>query len=91
MPTLIYGSRPHDGELSCRELVELVTDYLEGVLPTREHARFESHVPGCEHCTEYVLQMRHVVGLLCQLTPETPSPEAKANLRAVFRRWRSGM
>ena len=45
-------------EMPCRELVELVTGYLEGSLRRRDRRRFEAHIRGCEHCTTYVEQMR---------------------------------
>ncbi len=50
-------------DLTCRELVELVTDYLEGSLPAHEHARFEAHLGECEACVAYVEQMRTTVRL----------------------------
>jgi len=51
-------------DLTCRELVELVTDYLEGTLPERERARFEAHLGECEACVAYVEQMRTTVRLI---------------------------
>jgi anti-sigma factor RsiW len=50
-------------DLSCRELVELVTDYLEGGLPAPERARFDAHLQECEACRAYVEQMRASVRL----------------------------
>jgi predicted anti-sigma-YlaC factor YlaD len=50
-------------EFTCRELVELVTDYLEGALTGDEHARFEAHLAECEGCRRYVDQMRTTVDL----------------------------
>lgn len=50
-------------ELECRELVELVTDYLEDALPERERERFEAHLAECEGCRRYVEQMRTTIGL----------------------------
>ena len=44
--------------LTCRELVELITDYLEGAMPPDERARFEAHVAECDGCEAYVRQMR---------------------------------
>ncbi len=55
--------RGAEAELSCRELVELVTDYLEGSLPAHERARFEAHLGECEACVAYVEQMRATVRL----------------------------
>ena len=53
--------------LSCQELVELVTDYLEDVLPAPERARFDAHIAGCEHCTAYLEQMRTTIVLTGRL------------------------
>jgi anti-sigma factor RsiW len=50
-------------DLTCRELVELVTDYLEGALPAHERVRFEAHLGECESCVAYVEQMRTTVRL----------------------------
>jgi anti-sigma factor RsiW len=75
-------------ELTCQELVELVTDYLEGALPAREHARFERHIGGCPHCHTYVDQMRITIRTLGRLPEETVSPEARDALLDVFREWK---
>ena len=53
--------------LCCREVVELVTDYLEGALPARTRARVERHLARCRGCAAYVQQMREVVRLLANL------------------------
>jgi anti-sigma factor RsiW len=76
-------------QLSCRELVELVTDYLEGALPAEQRARFEAHLEPCRGCTAYVAQMRATIELVGRLTPEDISPEAEAALLGVFRDWKS--
>ena len=76
-------------QLSCQELVEVVTDYLEGALPDSERASFEHHIEGCTGCHEYVRQMRETIELTGQLTPADLSPEAEAALLAVFRDWKS--
>jgi anti-sigma factor RsiW len=49
--------------LTCRELVELVTDYLEGILPKYDRARFDAHIAGCVNCTRYVEQFRETIRL----------------------------
>ena len=46
--------------LNCRELVELVTAYLEGALSSGERKRFDAHLAGCDGCTTYVEQMRAI-------------------------------
>lgn len=77
-------------ELPCRDLVELVTDYLENRLPPRERARFESHVAECEHCETYLEQMRQTIRALGRLPEEALSAEARDALTAAFRDWSRG-
>jgi len=76
-------------QLSCQELVELVTDYLEGALSAEQRARFDAHLEPCRGCTAYVEQMRTTIELVGRLTPEYVSPEAEAALLSVFRDWKS--
>jgi anti-sigma factor RsiW len=77
-------------QLSCQELVELVTDYLENALSPSERASFEHHLAGCTGCHEYVEQMRATIELTGRLTPDDLSPEAAEALLAAFRDWQSG-
>ena len=74
---------------SCQELVELVTDYLEGALSTADLRRFEEHIAGCDGCTEYLAQFRRTVQLTGTLTPDDLTPEAEATLIEVFRSWKT--
>ena len=74
--------------LSCRELVELVTDYLEGALDPADVARFEAHIGGCDGCTGYLEQMRQTIRLTGTLTLDDVTPEAEAELLEAFRGWR---
>ena len=76
-------------QLSCQELVELITDYLEGALPEEERARFEEHVGGCDGCRTYVEQMRTTIGLVGRLSPAAVTPEAEQALLAAFRDWKA--
>lgn len=76
-------------QLSCQELVELVTDYLEGTLPEVERDRFEHHIEGCTGCHEYVRQMRQTIELTGSLTAADLSSEAEAALLSAFRDWKS--
>jgi anti-sigma factor RsiW len=92
MPDLlnrIFRRRGGEPGLSCQEMVELVTDYLEGALSPANHARFEAHIAGCEGCTMYLRQMREMLELLGELTTESISPQAEAELLAAFRDWQS--
>ena len=76
--------------LSCREMVELVTDYLEDALPGSERARFEAHIAGCDGCTAYLEQMRATIALTGRLTEEEIPPEALEALLRGSRDWREG-
>jgi anti-sigma factor RsiW len=80
--------RPGGRELTCQELVELVTDYLDGALAPAERARFEAHVSGCEGCAAYLEQMRSTLALLGALPADALSPQAHGELLAAFRGWR---
>jgi len=86
--------------LTCLEVVELLTDYLEGVLPHREHARVEAHLQTCPDCTAYVEQLRTTIGALGRVREEHV-PEGVLDehafgqgvldeLVAAFRGWKSG-
>jgi anti-sigma factor RsiW len=74
-------------QLSCQELVELVTDYLEGALPLEEHERVERHLGICRGCHTYVEQFRQTIELTGRLTVEDVSPEAELALLEAFRAW----
>jgi len=78
-----------DQTLSCQELVELVTAYLEGDLAAPDRARFEEHIAVCEGCTAYLEQMRTTIRVSGMLTPEQLSEEASSELLGAFRSWRS--
>ena len=78
---------PAPADLTCRELVELVTDYLEGALPSTERARFEAHLADCDDCPLYLGQMRLTIRALGALTEERVPPAAREELLRLFRRW----
>lgn len=75
-------------ELTCQELVELVTEYLEGSLPAAQRARFEAHLAECPYCRIYLEQVRETIRLLGRLTEETISTEAGQELLRLFRDWK---
>jgi anti-sigma factor RsiW len=77
-------------QLSCQELVELVTDYLEGALSAEEAARFEDHISRCGACAIYVEQIRQTIALTGRITPGSLPPAAEHELLEAFRGWRSG-
>ncbi len=72
-------------DMACQELVELVTDYLEGTLGWRDRRRVARHLKDCDACTEYVAQMRETLDLLGTVPADTLSPEAQATLLDAFR------
>jgi len=74
-------------EMTCQELVELVTDYLEESLPTPDRARFEAHLADCDDCPLYLEQMRLTISITGRLTDQQVSPVARRELLARFRTW----
>lgn len=79
---------PSSNEMSCQELVEVVTEYLEGTLPATDRARFEEHVAICPPCRTYLEQMRHTVRALGRLPRDSISEDAQRALLSVFRDWK---
>ena len=75
---------------SCQELVELVTDYLEGALSPGDLRRFEEHISVCDACTEYLRQLRETIRVVGMITPDDLTPEAEGELLAVFSSWKTG-
>ena len=76
-------------QITCIELVELVTDYAEGALEPAEVERFEAHLALCEGCTIYVEQMRETIAALGHLPEESISDEAQERLLVAFADWRA--
>ena len=76
-----------DAELSCREIVELVSDYLEGALPRRTHARVGEHLMLCPMCTTYLDQILATVGATRRLSEEELDPAVRDELVRAFRGW----
>ncbi len=77
-------------DLSCKELVELVTDYLEDRLPPQVRTRFEMHLSYCAACRIYLAQMRATASLVGRLSEETLPSGPKEELLRVFRGWKRG-
>ena len=82
-------ARSRQPELVCQQVVELVTDYLEGVLSDADRQRFERHLAGCPHCTEYLAQMRETIRLAGRVAPEDLTPGMRTELTDLYRRWRT--
>jgi anti-sigma factor RsiW len=75
--------------LTCAELVELVTDYLEGHLPESDRRRFDEHLATCEDCRAYVEQMRLTIATTERLSNPELSSGLERRLLDAFRGWRS--
>ena len=75
---------------TCRDLVELVTDYLEGSLTPTDRARFDQHLALCDGCRYHLEQMKTTIRLTGRLTEDRITPEAERDLLKVFRNWKNG-
>lgn len=75
-------------DLTCREMVELMNDYLEGTLAEGERARFEAHISSCDPCTTYLAQVRQTIRLTGRLTEESVPPGVRDELLHAFRGWK---
>jgi len=78
-----------ESELTCKELTELITDYLEERLPHSERVRLEQHLSGCPGCVTYLDQMRLTIKAL-GAKPRVEIPQAiESDLLQAFRRWKN--
>lgn len=76
-------------DLVCQQAVELVSDYLEGALSRVDRRRYEAHLTGCPHCTEYLAQMRKTIELTGTLTPDDLTPQMQDDFIGLYRQWRA--
>ncbi len=74
-------------DLTCKELVEIVSDYLEGALPEAERERFDAHLEDCEGCRSYLDQMRTTIRVVGTLNENDLDPGARERLLELFREW----
>lgn len=74
--------------LTCQEITELVTEYLEGRMGTEDRLRFEKHVGLCRHCRAYLSQMRKTTQMLGKMSSEPVPDRVMAELRETFRGWK---
>jgi anti-sigma factor RsiW len=82
---MLRFSRP---DLVCQQAVELVTDYLEGALRGRDRRRFERHLAGCPHCTEYFAQVRATIAVTGTVVPDDLTPQMRLDFIDLYQRWR---
>ena len=83
------NARHTSSEMTCQELVELVTEYLEDTLAPSERLRFDAHLRTCPGCTAYIEQMRTTIRVLGKLSEESVSEAARRELLATFRTWKA--
>jgi anti-sigma factor RsiW len=74
--------------LTCKELTELVTSYLEGHLSFFDRMRFTLHLRMCPHCRAYMKQMEATIDRLGSLPEETISPDVCQQMIERFRDWK---
>jgi predicted anti-sigma-YlaC factor YlaD len=72
-------------DMTCQEIVELVTDYLEGALPDEDVALFEEHLELCDGCRFYVDQMRITIATVGRIEESDVPHELRETLLAAFR------
>jgi len=77
-----------EDQMTCKELVELVTEYLEGMLPEDARIRMERHLSGCDGCATYLEQMRQTIRLTGRLREENLTAQQRDDLLTLFRDWR---
>jgi anti-sigma factor RsiW len=73
--------------LTCQQVVELVTEYLDGVMEPRRRVRFEAHLDGCDGCTAYLEQFRSTVAVIGRLDVGDIAAPVMSELLAAFRNW----
>jgi predicted anti-sigma-YlaC factor YlaD len=77
----------NEEELACQELVEIVSNYLEGALQEADRERFDAHLEICEGCRRYLDQMRTTIRVVGALTEDDLDPDARDQLLQLFREW----
>lgn len=87
LPRFRKQTAPPD-EITCRELVRLVTNYLEGALSKTDVDRFDAHLAKCDGCTAYLAQVRDTIRITGTLTEESLALEGRDELLAAFRTWK---
>jgi len=77
-------------DITCKELVELVTDYLEDALSFEDRTRFEQHLVMCGGCKEYLREMRKTIAISRKLSDEDLPADVRDDLLVLFRKWKVG-
>jgi predicted anti-sigma-YlaC factor YlaD len=78
------------GNFTCKEVAELITEYLEGSLTLTQRVRFQMHMGLCLACRNYLSQMKYTVATLRQLPPDPIPPQIKEEMLRRFQTWKKG-
>jgi anti-sigma factor RsiW len=76
-----------EASISCREVVELLSDYLDDALAETERVRVDQHLAGCDGCTMVLDELRETIRLTGMLTVEQLSEPQRTVLLEAFRGW----
>jgi anti-sigma factor RsiW len=76
-------------DVTCREVVEMLSDYLDDAIPAPDRARLDEHLAGCDGCTAALEQLRETIRVTGALTEEQVAEPQLDAIRGVFRAWRS--
>jgi anti-sigma factor RsiW len=76
--------------MNCRQVVELMTDYLDGTLSAADRLKFEEHIAGCDGCRAYLAQMRTTRDMVGRLAGESIPNAIEEELLRAFKDWRPG-
>lgn len=74
-------------DVTCREVVELLSDYLDDAIPAPDRARLDAHLAGCDGCTAALEQLREAIRVTGTLTEEQVAAPQLEGIRSVFRAW----
>ncbi len=87
---LLRSRRRRPPEIICQQWVEMVTDYLEGVLPDELQAAADRHLADCPHCREYLEQMRRTIEVSGHLREDDVPDDVVGALAQAFADFRRG-
>jgi len=82
-------SRTDVDHVTCREFVEILTDYLEGALDAGERAEIERHIVICRGCSNYLEQVHSTIDLLGRIGADQPGEAPTGASLAIFRAWKA--
>jgi len=77
------------GRMTCKEFVEIITDYLDGTMPLGRRIRFHLHLGLCQGCRTYLNQVKQTIRTLGHLPSQPPPPEVRDQLLQRFRSWKT--